>query len=98
VYFCFNSLEKVVITEERLKCSSRLYFVFKCAEIIEEVKLASLSMEEDSKKAREKSGWTLFFLFCFAMLNCLAVADYNVLFCRQETFNLVDDRPVLKRF
>jgi hypothetical protein len=30
--------------------------------MIEEIKLASLPMEENSKKTREKSGWTLFLL------------------------------------
>jgi hypothetical protein len=41
-----------LVTEERLKCS-KLHCIW-CAEIIEEVKLASLSLGEDSKKARKK--------------------------------------------
>ena len=45
---------RTLVTEERLKCS-RLYCIW-CAEIIEEVKLASLSLGEESKTKKKEKG------------------------------------------
>jgi hypothetical protein len=63
----------------------RVVFCIWCAEIIEKVKLANLSLWEKAAKKQEKK-WLDFILPILLCSTVLAIADYNVLFCRQETF------------